>query len=235
MTAPLPALDQIGLDRYRELYPDAYFDTRHQNDPKRVRSIQQEKAFINRHVQSGRVCDIGCSTGEFLETMAWPGERYGMEISALARSVAEGRGIRFDRSILNEKNFFDLVIFRGTIQHVPFPFLYLHLAYEALRPGGCVVFLATPNANSIYYKLFNTLPMLDAPTNFYIPSDVTLSNSLRNIGFRVVEVEYPYLESPYSAPVSDHLKFIAKCLFRTKVEFAFWKNSMNLIARKDAA
>ena len=78
--------------------------------------------------------------------------------------------MRFDRDIFSESDFFDLVIIRGTIQHLDEPFLFLKHAFTALRPGGYLVFLATPNTNSPFYRLKKTLPFIDAPRNFYIPT-----------------------------------------------------------------
>jgi len=216
-----------------EPYPDAYFADRDGTDKKRVASFMLEKSFLQRHVSlGGVVCDVGCSTGEFLSTIGWIGERYGLELNANAIRLAEASGIRFDKSILTETAFFDVVIFRGTIQHLLQPFWYIGKACEALKPGGFIVFLATPNANSLVYKLFNTLPALEPERNFYIPSDVTLTHVLRHAGLDVREIEYPYLASPYAKPVRDHLDFLATVLLRRRPRYAFWRNMMNLIARK---
>ncbi len=221
------------MKTFAHLYKDDYFSRRQRNDEKRLRSFLQEKDFMSRHMPlAGAVCDVGCSTGEFLDTIEWNGPRFGMEVNPAAIEVARQSGIHFDKSILTEENFFDAVIFRGTIQHVPDPFLYIGAAHKALKKGGAVVFLATPNANSIVYKLFNTLPALDPILNFYVPSDVTLGDVLRNYEFTVVDIEYPYLGSPYAQPVADHLNFFKTLATRKKPRFAFWRNMMNVIARK---
>ena len=214
------------------LYDDSYFIDRDLQDDRRLRCFEQEKRLIQKYIKSGKICDIGCSTGEFLEYIEWIGEKYGMEVNEKAIIKSKKRGISFDKNILNQTNFFDIVLFRGTIQHVPHPFYYIEKSYESIKPGGFLVFLSTPNMNSLYYKLFNTLPMLDDLRNFYIPSNKTLANAVINFGFEVLEIDYPYLRSPYSKPVRDHLNFLKKLLFRTNVKFAFWGNSMNFIARK---
>jgi len=222
------------MKTFAHLYKDDYFTGRQKNDDRRLTSFQQEKAFMSRHMPlSGAVCDVGCSTGEFLETIQWAGPRFGMEVNPSAVEVARTSGFSFDKSILTEENFFDAVIFRGTIQHVPDPFLYIGAAYKSLKKGGVAVFLATPNANSVVYKLFNTLPALDPVLNFYVPSDVTLSDVLRNYEFSVVDIEYPYVNSPYASPVADHLNFLKALVTRKKPRFAFWRNMMNVIARKE--
>jgi SAM-dependent methyltransferase len=214
-------------------YPDSYFADRQGTDPQRLASFLQEKAFLLRHMDlTGIVCDVGCSTGEFLSAVEWSGPRFGMEVNAAAIRSAEKAGIRFDKSILTEAGFFDAVIFRGTIQHLPEPFTYIAKAFHALKSGGHVAFLATPNANSLTYKLFNTLPALEPERNFYVPSDVTLESVLRNQGFEMVDIEYPYLGSPYARPVRDHVSFMASLLLRRAPRQPFWRNMMNLIARK---
>ena len=223
----------MSAGQQTDLYGDKYFANRDLNDAKRLASFDAEKRLLEKHVDfAGAVCDVGCSTGEFLEHIQWRGPRYGMEINAAAQSAARGRGISFDRTILTEDGFFAAVIFRGTIQHLPDPFLYIAKAFAALKPGGIAAFLATPNANSLVYKLFNDLPALDPRYNFYIPSDLTLAANLRNAGFEIATIEYPYRGSPYARPLHDHIRLLTTLVSRGKPRFAFRRNMMNLIAVK---
>jgi len=150
----------------------------------------------------------------------------------VAIKLAEERNIDFTKNILNQKNFFDVVLFRGTIQHLNTPFMFIEQSFEALKTGGVIVFLATPNANSPYYKCFGTLPMLTPKRNFYIPSDTGLTQALKNFGFELLDIQYPYYNSPYSNVLADHIKFILSCFLPKKFKFAFWKSTMNLVAQK---
>ena len=215
-----------------------YFKNRNGNDDKRMASFESEFNFIIKHVsrKPDAFLDVGCSTGEMIEF--WKGMGlgkklyYGMEISDHAKDVAKKNGIKFNKHLFNSKDYFSTIVFRGTIQHVDTPFLYMKKAYESLKKGGKVVFLATPNANSLYFKLWKTLPFLDYPeTNYYIPSDVWLEQAMKNFGFKLVEKRYPYISSPYSNPIVDHIKFYLK-LFGVNVKFPFWRNSMDLIFEK---
>jgi SAM-dependent methyltransferase len=219
-----------------ELYGEDYFETRRSNDPERLAQFQSEGELIRRYVRSGRAMDVGCSTGEFLEAIDWQDERFGMEISEYARALAMEKGVRFDRDIFSESDYFDLVIFRGTIQHLDEPFTFIKHAHGALRPGGYVVFLATPNINSPFYRLKKTLPFLDPPRNFYIPDDVSLAQTLVNFGFVVRETRYPYLGTPYARPLRDHWRFLRNLLSprSTVIPHAFWRSSMEVVAQKPA-
>jgi len=176
--------------------------------------------------------DIGCSTGEFLEAIEWDGERYGMEISKHARAIAETVGIRFAPSIFDVTNFFDCVVFRGTIQHLDEPFRFMKYANRSLVVGGFIVFLATPNTNSPLYRLKKQLPFTDRRLNFFLPDDVTLPNALHNFGFRTREVRFPYWESPYRRLLVDHLRFALNLVSPKFHPHAFWRSSMEIIAEK---
>lgn len=241
---------------HADRWPDEYFAQRVGNDPNRARAFEGERLFLlrNRAVASEilgplAICDVGCSTGEFLGALRlidpaiplpngqvvrrndWH-RLYGMEISAHARRIAETHGISFARDILNTSNFFDAVIFRGTIQHLPHPFRYIERAFTALKPGGHVAFLATPNAGSLCYRLWQELPVSDDTRNYWMPSAKTLSNALTNFGFEIVAVEYPYLNGGYARPARDALAFARRLALGGKTNFPFPGNMLNLLARK---
>lgn len=222
------------MERTAHSYPDDYFQHRHGNDPLRQKSFDLEANWLRDYVGfEGTVCDVGCSTGEFLERIGWVGPRYGMEVSEHAIHEAESRGVRFDASILTETLFFDFVVFRGTIQHLISPFEYISATANALRHGGHVAFLMTPNADSLYYRFHRTLPALEDDRNFFIPSETVLTNVLRNAGLEVVAVEAPYWGSPYANPVKDFASFGVSLLTRKPRRHAFPGNMINLLARKE--
>ncbi len=217
---------------FQELYSSEYFENRFTGqDLKREISYTQEYSRILNYVQKGKVLDIGCGMGNFLHTFGSDWERYGIEISEYAAKKAEASGIKIID--YNEKeDFFDLIVFRGVLQHLDTPMLNIKQAMKMLKPNGYIVFLATPNSNSIYYKLFSTLPMLDSSRNFVIPSDIMMKDSLTNFGLKVNKIIYPYLGTPYCSVVSDHLKFLGKCI-GVNYKFSFWKNMMEIYAQKE--
>merc|ERR1711939_108227 len=125
---------------------------------------------------------------------------------------AKERGIKFDKD-LTTSGYFDVVVFRGTIQHVDTPFLYMKQAYQALKAGGHIVFLMTPNTNCMYYWLWQSFPCWNPDFEkkqikdiaggavFYTPSDLSLCSALQQFGFTIKQVQYPYWGGPYASPV----------------------------------
>lgn len=215
-----------------------YFKTRLGNDRLRQFSFVKEKKYLASFIgekifNEGSLLDVGCSTGEFIDAIGWNKKHaFGMEISDYASSIAKKKGIQFGKDLFNSDNFFDIVVFRGTIQYLPNPFEYIQRSFTCLKPGGHIAFFATPNSSSPYYCLFKTLPFLEEKLNFLIPSDTSLSMNLRNAGFDIVNIAYPYIGSPYANILPDHLKFIKKLILRTTDKFPFWRSSMSILAKK---
>lgn len=221
--------------RFQQLYGEDYFSDVCSNNA-RAKMYLQEFTRLKRYVDNmeagGAVLDIGCGKGDFLSLFGSQWKKYGIEISDFARTEAKKRGIITEFEL--KDNFFDIIIFRGTIQHIPDPIHRIGECYYWLKQNGMIVFLATPNINSIYYKIFNTLPMLDEPRNFLLPSDIILKQILINFGFTIKGIEYPYLGTPYARPFRDIFYFFLKFLgIRKDINFSFYRNAIECYAKKE--
>lgn len=222
-------------ERLKTLYDEGYFKA-YLNDGKREKWYQDEhKRIVNLRPDGGRILDVGCGLGLFLErfdSRKW--DKYGVDISDVAIAHARARGLTvkdYECAYDYPDETFDVIVFRGTIQHIDTPFAIIKKCVTLLKKGGLMAFLSTPNSNSIYYRLFGTLPFLTLELNFLIPSDTMLKNALTNFGLDVLEIRYPYLETPYARPFRDHLFFLFRC-FGFRVKFAFWRNIMEVYAVK---
>lgn len=217
------------------LFENDYFKLRQLNDPKRIKSFEQESYWLqgNQVPFNGTVCDVGCSTGEFLKHISWQGPKYGMEVNDLAKNISKKTGISFSKNILNSRDFFDVVIFRGTIQHVDEPFKYIEASFKSLKPGGFIVFLATPNIESKYYRLFGSLPALETNRCFFLPGSKHLLDLCQRTGFEFLNLEYPYYNTGYDRPFRDAVYFLARLLSFSETWAApFPGNMMNILLRR---
>jgi SAM-dependent methyltransferase len=211
-------------------YEEGYFAGR--EDPRRERMRRQElsRVLARTGLDGGTAVDVGCGLGELLELLpAVRWRRYGIEVSDHAKDVCRAKGISFE--LPDGDRWCDLVLLRGSLQHLDRPLETLFSAYRWLRDGGWLVALATPNAGGPVYRLFQELPALDPPRNFVVFSDRILEQCLQNIGFAEVEFAYPYLGTPYASPLRDHLRFVMR-FAGVKRPFAFWRSMMECYARK---
>ena len=231
------------LERLKKLYGEAYFENRFAEETdqyrkdveKREKMYRLEFARVQAYIPDfeigGNVLDVGCGRGEFLSLFSEKWKKYGTEISDHARKIAEQKGVTTDFE--PQDGFFDLIIFRGAIQHIPDPVYKISECWYWLKPGGSIVFLATPNTHSLIYRLFKNLPMIDERLNFLLPSDKVLRQTLNNFGFSNVKFEYPYLGTPYARPAHDIISFVLRLLRLNKnLNFAFPGNMLECYARK---
>jgi SAM-dependent methyltransferase len=226
------SVEQQQQRRYDESYFVLYRD-----DPNRLAMYRAERSRIEKLKPAGRILDVGCGLGGFLAQFPpdrW--ERYGVDVAEIAIREARARGIRvndFDRAYDYPDEFFDVIVLRGSLQLIPTPFAVLQECIRLLAPGGVLALLSTPNSNSPYYRRFGTLPFLTPHANFLIPSDIMMRDALRNFGLDLVEIRYPYLDTPYARPLRDHLYYLLS-FFGVKRKFAFWRSAMEVYARKPA-
>ena len=193
-----------------DLYDAQYFEQYYtRGDPRRERMYEQEYSRILQYFpHGGRVLDVGCGVGNFLEHFDDRWEKYGVEPSQVARERAAKRGITLLRSVnVGDFNFFDLVIFRGSIQHINYPMETIVQAVRVLKQGGVIAFLATPDTDSLVYSIWHRLPALDKPRNWIVFSGKVLVNILERLGMSV-EIIHPYFETPYATPLQDFGKFV---------------------------
>lgn len=223
-------IDAIS-DEY--LYAAEYFDGYYLNDPKRDAMYEQEKnRILSYFPHGGTIMDVGCGVGGFLSRFDDRWQKYGIEVSDYAREKASKKGINLVRSLkIMDFDSFDVVVFRGTLQHINFPMESIYQASRVLKKGGLLVILATPNTDSLVYKIWGKLPALDAPRNWILFGSRFLKNILLRLGFSEIKILHPYWETPYASPLMDFVKFFVSIFFGWR-KFAFPGNMMEVYAVK---
>lgn len=226
---PLPLTEDQGL------YDASYFTERSYGlDPQRARAYAQEQRRLWLHAKKpGRILDIGCGLGDFLAGMDDRWQKFGVEPSRYAARLAAKKGIRVMRDSFDlDDASMDVVVFRGTLQHIADPITSLTEAARVLKPGGLLAILATPDADSIAYHLFRTLPALEVKRNWIVFGALNLTDILRHrLGFKDIEVTHPYLFTPYARPLRDFWNFLRSLFFGYR-PFAFPGNMMEIWAVK---
>jgi hypothetical protein len=101
----------------------------------------------------------------------------------------------------------DVVVFRGTLQHIYNPVVMLETMKAHLNKDGMLAILATPNTDSVGYWRWGTLPALDAPRNWIPFGHRMLKNILERLDYKDIEFAFPY-GKPYASPLKNTWNFI---------------------------
>lgn len=154
--------------------------------------------YLTRHIRRGRLLDVGCSAGFFLEVARNSGWQVtGLELSS---DTAELGGNLFGMPIeigdlLShpfEAGTFDALTLWDVIEHLPDPLAALRSAWNLLAPGGYIA-LSTPNIDGLfprlsYYpgKILRHWTHADPPGHLCQFSTRTLRAMLETAGFEFV-------------------------------------------------
>ena|SRR5882762_852422 len=142
-------------------------------------------------VKPGRVLDVGCGNGLFLELMRSAGwDIAGLEPDPKAAKLAAERlGTNIHTGELNHESYepcsFDAVTLHHVIEHVFDPIELMAACRRILKPGGQVV-LITPNLSSAGHKWFKeNWRGLEPPRHLHLFSPKALAAGAEMAGFRI--------------------------------------------------
>jgi 2-polyprenyl-3-methyl-5-hydroxy-6-metoxy-1,4-benzoquinol methylase len=147
---------------------------------------------LKRHVAGGRLLEVGCATGLFLNAARLDFDVHGVEPSAWAARIARDRfGLEVHEGPLETfpavPSPFDAVAQIDVIEHVVDPRATLALSASLLRPGG-IVYLVTPDIASLSARALGSRWWGLRPAHLTYFSPDTLGRLLDETGFSVRQV-----------------------------------------------
>ena len=161
-------------------YYDEYYNNK---DNIEFKGLAKKIMYLRRYMRakriveiknSGRILDIGCGKGIFLNYMRKFGwDVFGIEISPIVIKYAkENFNLDILMGSLEEhkfsSHFFDVITLYDVLEHLPHPFHTLKEIYRILKPDGLLVF-SVPNIYSWQAKIFKTKWVhLDIPRHFFL-------------------------------------------------------------------
>lgn len=175
-----------------EQYDSAYFDLYRRRREFRLRRGEARLKRIELIKEPGRLLDIGCSLGYFVEaanSRGWCAS--GVEISPYAAQEARELDLDVRTGILEEDNYadgsFDCVTMWDVLEHVPDPTQHMLNVRRILADGGLVV-IGTPNLG---HRLFRAKRerwrhLKPAEHIFYFQNS-SISLLLKKTGFGLVQ------------------------------------------------
>ena len=168
---------------------------------------------IRKQVPSGRLLEIGCAYGYFLDEAKNSFDVTGIEISASAVQTCEAAGLNVVRGEVSEAvmsglGMFDVIVMLDVIEHVPDPAEVFALCSRHLNPGGIIV-LSTGDFSSVAARVTGRKWRLMTPPQhlwFFTPSSLRALAS--GSGLEVRSIARPWKLVPLSL-IAYQLKRIA--------------------------
>jgi SAM-dependent methyltransferase len=118
----------------------------------RIPQYKRDIAFLRKYAVGGRLLDIGCGTGEFLDVAGKTGfQAYGLEPSKIAFDIARKahRVVRGEfKNVGFKQNYFDVITLWSVLEHVPAPMNFLRRVHALLRKKGLLA-LRVPDAQGL--------------------------------------------------------------------------------------
>ncbi|MEM7109202.1 MAG: class I SAM-dependent methyltransferase [Bacteroidota bacterium] len=166
--------------------------------------------LISRYVEKGKLLDIGCGTGHFLQTMQKAGwQTWGVEPDATARKMAKqlvgNNLVHNDLNALPQKKF-DVITLWHVLEHISELNHQLNQIKQLLIRRGRL-FIAVPNHKSFdadYYQ--NFWAGYDVPRHLYHFDKDTMSKVSKKIGLKIVDVLPMKLDAYYVSLLSEKYK-----------------------------
>ncbi len=183
-----PAFDTLDTERYYGY--DIYIEDK-VNIQKKFRKCLR---YLKKYSKGGRLLDVGCATGFFLELARQEGwETKGVEASEFACEYArEKLGLEVIRSNLINAKFetqsFDVVTMWDVIEHLLDPRSELLEVNRIMRMGG-ILGIITPDIEALIPRVMgkNWLELRRVPAHLSFFSVRTLKQFLNRTGFELLD------------------------------------------------
>lgn len=202
---------RYGDELLQEIYTETYYDhdginngleffgyDNYLEDEENIKiTFAKRLRTIERYASRGRMLDIGCATGFFLDLARSRGwEVVGSEVSEFSvRYARERLGLDVRLGTLKDLGFdpesFDVVTMWDVIEHVPDAMSELHEVRRILRKGG-LLSIITPDAGSLVARLLGSRweEFRRVREHVYFFSRRTMTEMLRKVGYQVLGIEH---------------------------------------------
>lgn len=167
-------------------------------EAQRIATAEKVLKTLRLHKAAGRLLDVGCSTGDFLQVAGKYYEVEGIELSAWAAALARAKGLAIHELPLARfpaDGRFDVVTLWGVIEHLENPGREIAQIHRLLRDNG-ILCIWTGNINSLTARILGEKWWYYMGQHIQYFSDTTLELLLKRCGFSKVTIRsYPYVLS----------------------------------------
>lgn len=176
----------LVLGKYKR-FKDLQYESERSGRQDNQTRILKRLNMLNKN--KGKLLDIGCATGSFMELAQNDGwKAWGVDPSRWATSIAKKRHLNAKEGTVKSakfnKDYFDVIVCIDVIEHVLQPKKLLEETKRILKKGGtlCIV---TPDSGSVIPRLLKEKWWHIRPDHIFYFSKQTILNLLTIVGFKV--------------------------------------------------
>jgi SAM-dependent methyltransferase len=173
------------------------------------REFKRQCDYLCRFVPGGRLLEIGCAYGFFLQEAKYRFEVHGVEMVAAAVDHCHSAGLptvrqgALTRDYLESSGPFDAIVMLDVIEHIDDVAGTMELALEFLNPGG-VVLVTTGDWNSLFARLTGASWRLVAPPlHLWYFTTGSLQQMFGRFRCRLVDLSHPWKFVPLELVVDQ--------------------------------
>ncbi len=154
--------------------------------------FQRRIKEISQKIPDGRILDIGCALGPFLEVAKKHGyQALGIDSSKFAINYCQRLGLNAQNIALESlkgENSFDVITCFDTIEHELHPLAMVKKTYSLLKRGGLAIF-TTPNHDNLAQRLMGRFwPGYRHPEHLFFFTPATLQLLFEKAGFTKISI-----------------------------------------------
>jgi SAM-dependent methyltransferase len=172
------------------------------------REFARTVAFIRRYRRSGKLLEVGCAYGFFLQEA----KRYfavaGIELAADAAAYCRQQGLAVETVTADEvgrrSGAFDVIVLLDVIEHLPDPLATLAQLSRRLAPDGVIVLTTGDFGSLAAHALGSAWRLMTPPQHLWFFTRRSMEGLAAGAGLNVVAVDHPWKIVPLSL-VAYHL------------------------------
>jgi SAM-dependent methyltransferase len=196
-----PAAYYTG-DYFSGQHADGYADYLG-SEPVLRREFARTVDFIRRRRAGGRLLDVGCAYGFFLQEAKPYFDVAGIELAQDAVAHCRRSGLNVAAGVADEANLaqfgrMDVIVLLDVIEHVPDPRETLRLCAQHLAPGGIIV-LTTGDFSSLYARWSGPhWRLMTPPQHLWFFTPDSMKRLAASLDLRLETLDHPWKVVPVS-------------------------------------
>jgi len=159
--------------------------------------------FIRKHRPSGKLLELGCAYGFFLQEAKRCFEVAGIELAPEAAEHCRRAGLNVlhgvaDEASLRQLGHADVIVLFDVIEHLPEPRETLALCHHYLNPGGIIVITTGDFASPVARLAGARWRLMTPPQHLWFFTPESMRRMSAALGLAVEQVDHPWKIVPAS-------------------------------------